>query len=126
MEFFEKTEKAFAALKLFEHVSYEDELQSFFSKLQIETQMALRIEVRVKLFESIEKILEVMKPLEESAGIKDEPLANVAKKGERYKDRRDTARRPWKRDEAREETRTENPYLSVRLAAAVPIMKRKF
>jgi hypothetical protein len=84
-------------------------------------QITLRIYIRVKPFESIEEILEVVKLLEESARIKDGPIANVAKKEDRYKDRRKRAERPWERDKAREGRETDTPYRPVKPVAAVPI-----
>ena len=73
--------------KLYEGLTYERELKSFLDKLRIQTQMALRIYIRIKPFESIKDIIDSVKTIEQADGIKDEPAVHVARKEERYKDR---------------------------------------
>jgi len=87
MKFFGRYEKALTTYKLYEGTTYEQELKSFLDKLRIETQMALRIYMKIKPLESIEDISDSVKTIEQAAGIKDEPAVHVARKKERYKDR---------------------------------------
>jgi hypothetical protein len=87
MKFFGRYEKALATYKLYEGLTYEQELKSFLDKLRIETQMALRIYMRIMPFESIEDIIDSVKTIKQAAGIKDEPAVHVSRKEERYKDR---------------------------------------
>jgi hypothetical protein len=89
MKFFGRYDKALATYKLYEGLTYEQELKNFLDKLRIETQMALRIYMRIKPFEtsSIEDIIDSVKTLEQAAGIKDEPAVHVTRKEERYTDR---------------------------------------
>jgi len=83
MKFFGRYEKALATYKLYEGLTYEQELKSFLDKLRIERQ----IDMRIRPFESIEDIIDSVKTIEQAAGIKDEPAVHVARKEERYKDR---------------------------------------
>jgi hypothetical protein len=83
MKFFGRCEKALSTYKLYEGLTYEQELKSFLDKLRIETQMALRIYMRIKPFESIEDIIDSVKTIEQAAGIKDEPAVDVAMKEDR-------------------------------------------
>jgi hypothetical protein len=82
MKFFGRYEKALTTYKI-----YEQELKSFLDKLRIETQVALRIYMRIMPFKSIRDIIHSVKTIPQAAGIKDEPAMHVASKEERYKDR---------------------------------------
>ena len=73
--------------KLYEGLTYERELKSFLDKLRIQTQMALRIYMRIKPFESIKDIIDSVKTIKQAAGIREEPAVHVARKEDRYKDR---------------------------------------
>jgi len=72
-----------ATYKVYEGLTYKEELKSFLDKLRIETQMALRIYMRIKPFKSIEDIIDSVKAIEQAAGVKDEPAVHVARKEER-------------------------------------------
>jgi len=85
MKFFGRYEKALATYKLYEGLTYEQELKSLLDKLRIEMQMALRIYMRIKPFKSIEDIIDSVKTIEQAAGIKDEPAVHVARKEERIR-----------------------------------------
>ena len=87
MKFFGRYEKALATYKLYEGLTYEQELKSLLDKLRMKTQMAFRIYMRIKPFKKIEDIIDSVKTFGEAAGIKDEPAVHVARKEERYKDR---------------------------------------
>jgi len=93
MKFFGRYEKALATSKLYEGLTYEQELKSLLDKLRMKTQMAFRIYMRIKPFKKIEDIIDSVKTFGEAAGIKDEPAVHVARKGKRYKDR---SRKPGK------------------------------
>ena len=65
MKFFGRYEKSLATYNHYEGLTYEQELKSFLDKPRIETQMALRIYMRIKPFESIEDIIDSVKTIEQ-------------------------------------------------------------